>query len=232
MRLRSQMEDDINIINIIEVLSIIDGCQSINEGALDTTKSIVKAIKQILLKKKPLVSKMVDTEKGLMHYLKDIGLGGSKMMYHAFNAYYNKDVKSKEAIKDLAKSVKKEHLIDVLLKLDVLTLHMVTGPLHIIEAVTGWNIVSKIQNKIEPVDKKVKHALKSLDDLKHDLTGEMKTQLLRYTNALRRVFNVGDFQKNNESTVTGDISSPDIKIGDETPMHRRLKRKKKLKKKK
>jgi hypothetical protein len=35
-----------------------------------------------------------------------------------------------------------------------------------------------------------------------------------------------------EETLAGDIASPDIKIGDGTPMHRRLKRKNKLKKKK
>ena len=230
MRLQQHMGDE-GLIMVLEALIVIDECHrvhEINEGVGESVSGFMKKVKGILKKKKPEVSKMVEKEKGLVHYFKDMGIGGAQLMYHAFNAYYNKDQKSKDRVKELSQSVKKEHIIDILLKLDILSLHLVTGPLHIIEAVTGWNVLHNVQNKIEPVQKKIKHALHSLENLKHDLEGEMRVQLLRYTNGLRRVFDIGEFSHIKEETVTADITSPDVKIGD--TVSRRLKKKEKVKK--
>jgi hypothetical protein len=231
MRLQQHIDNnDLGI--IIEAMVIIEECRKvdeINEGVTDSMSKMIKSVKSMLKKKKPEVSKMVEKEKGLIHYFKDLGVGGSQMMYHAFNAYYNKNNESKQRVKELSKSVKKEHVMDVLLKLDVLSLHLVTGPLHILEAVTGWNILHHIKNKVEPVEKRIKTALHALESLKNDLTGDMKTQLLRYTNGLRRVFDVGEFQKIKEETIGADVASPDMVIGE--PVRRRLKTQKgKLKK--
>ena len=197
MRLQSYIKDD-DLMSIIETLIIIDECHKIgklNEGIVDSIASAAKRVKEIITKKKPEVSKLIDKEKGLVGYMKDLGLGGSQLMYHAFNAYYNKNAESKAMVKELSHSVKKEHVVDILLKLDVLSLHLVTGPLHIIEAVTGWGVMHHIKSKLEPVDKKVTSAIQSLESLKDALSGEIKVQMLRYTNALRRVFGVGNYQK-------------------------------------
>jgi len=228
MRLQQHIDD--NLFDIVIMAGIIDECHKIHhldESVGDSISSMIKGVKDILKKRKPVISKYVEKEKGLAHYFKDLGIGGAQLMYHAFNAYYNKDAKSRERVRELASSVKKEHIMDILLKLDVLSLHLVTGPLHIIDAITGWNFLHYIKNKVEPTEKKVKAALHSLDSLKNDLQGELKSQLIRYTNALRRVFGVEGFQKVAEETVAGDVAAPDMKIGE--PVRRHLKTKKSAK---
>jgi gas vesicle protein len=218
---------EVNLVDVLTVMDIINECHMIhhlNESVMDSVKSVSNRIRAIFTKNTDIIQPS-DFEKGLLSYLKDIGIGGTQMLYHAFNVYYNKDQKSREKIRELALSVKKEHIIDILLKLDVLTLHMITGPLHIIEAVTGWGIFHRIKNKIEPLEKKAKEAIHSLEMLKTELDGKMRDQVQRYTNALRRVFGVDGYQKIKEETITGDIAEPDIKIGCD-PVRRRDNKKK------
>jgi hypothetical protein len=193
------------IINIITVLDIIQNCHKvhINEGFMDSVSSMVNKIKGMVTGSD--LVKNFEIEKGLLSYMKDTGIGGSQMLYHAFNAYFNKNEDSKLKIKELSQSVKKEHLIDILMKLDVLTLHFITGPLHMIEAVTGWNILSGIKAKIEPVEKQAKQAVHSLETLSKGLDDKLRSQLQNYANAIRRVFGIGDFKKISETTAIGSI---------------------------
>lgn len=230
MRLSQYINDDVNIIDVMMVLEMIENCHKvdqINEGVLDSISSMYKNIKDMVMKRSDII-KNVEVEKGLISYLKSIGLGGSQMIYHAFNAYFNKSQESREQIKVLSQSVKKEYIVDILMKLDVLTLHLVTGPLHIIEAVTGWNILHVLKMKVEPVTKKAKEAIHTLETLKDSLEGETKKQLQKYANAIRRIFELDGYKKVSEETVTGDIAEPDTLIGDD-PMRRRKKLKKKKK---
>jgi hypothetical protein len=226
-----------NIADVITVLYIMENCNKhhqLNEGFMDNIGSLFTGIKASA-SSNPLIRGM-EIEKGLLSYLKDIGVGGSQMLYYAFQVYYHKDESAKDKIKELTKSVKKEHIIDILMKLDVLTLHLITGPLHIIEAVTGWNILSHIKGKIDSSDKKAKSAIEAIESLGKDLDDKLKSQLQNYANAIRRVFGIGDFQKVSEETVGGDIAMPDKLIGDpndpNAAMTRRNIPKKKKKKKK
>ena len=233
MRLNNYIHGDVNITDVITALYIMENCHKLtqlNEGFMDSVSSLFTGIKSAA-SSNPLVKGM-DIEKGLLHYMKDIGVGGSQMLYHAFNAYYKKDEDSKVRIKELAGSVKKEHIIDILMKLDVLTLHFVTGPLHIIEAVTGWNILSHIKGKIEGADKKAKSAIETIESLAKDLDDKLKSQLQNYANAIRRVFGIGEFQKVSEETVGADVAMPDKLIGDPNDPNAAMTRRNPLRKKK
>ena len=204
--------------NVIVALNIIDRCHRshIDEGVVDSVASMVNKIKGVLSNTE--ISKNFELEKGLLSYIKDVGVGGAQILYHAFNAYYHKNEESKEKIKEISKSVKKEHLIDILMKLDVVTLHLVTGPLHVIEAVTGWGIMGAIKNKIEPVEKQAKQAINSLENLSSGLDAKLKSQFQNYANAIRRVFGIGDFGKVSETTAISTVGwnqGPDNLIGDD-----------------
>lgn len=200
-RLRRITESYEGLTNVMVALEIASGCHNthINEGFMDSVSSMVNKMRGIAK------SADIEVEKGLLSYMKDVGVGGSQMLYHAFNAFYNKNEESKTKIKELSQGVKKEHLIDVLMKLDVLTLHLITGPLHMIEAVTGWNILSHIKAKVEPVEKQAKQAIHSLENLGKSLDSKLKAQVQTYANAIRRVFGLGEFKKINETTAVGNI---------------------------
>jgi len=76
---------------------------------------------------------------GLIRYIAKFTKGAGKLLLAALKG-------DKAKVKELATSISKEELIDFLLKLDTLTLHMFTGPIHIIDAVTGWHIGPNIEH--------------------------------------------------------------------------------------
>lgn len=64
-----------------------------------------------------------------------------------------------ETVKSMAnKEIKKEDVLDFILRLDQATLHILTGPIHSLEALTGWHIwanIKKASEKTKEVTSKV-----------------------------------------------------------------------------
>jgi len=233
---RTYNNEYIDAIILIEGMAFIESCHDniINESVVKSSKEFLSKIGDILNKKvDPVVKKAglhIETKKGLLQYLAAATTGVAKLLYYTVDYYYNKNDKSKEKMIELAKSVKKEDIIDFLLKLDTLTLHLISGPIHQLDALTGTHIWANIKNKTKNVTDIAKEAIKKVEDLKDHLDGRLRQQLQKYANALRRIFNIGEFKKVNEdkdieeTTVGADVASPDIKIGE--PASRYLKRKK------
>lgn len=116
----------------------------INEGKLDS-----------LLHKAGL---HIHKGKGLIQYLMSAGKGIGKMVVAAIKG-------DKEGVKKIAQSIDKGDVLDFLLKLDTATLHLVTGPLHLIDAVTGWHLWAAVKDKAEGAKNiidKIKQALVSV----------------------------------------------------------------------
>jgi len=79
---------------------------------------------------------------GLIEYIFKGAKGLAKMFIAAFKG-------DKEEVKRLAKSIKKKDVLDFLLRLDQATMHLITGPLHMIDALTGWHIWADMADTIE-----------------------------------------------------------------------------------
>ena len=218
---------------LMEMIVIMDQSKSINnldEGVVDSVKDFSNKILNIFNNKivKPVTKTtgmhIDNSKRGILQYLVSMGTNTSKLLYHAVNGYYNNNEESKRKVKEISKSVKKEDVIDFLLKLDTLTLHWFTGPIHMLDALTGTHIWANVESKSKNISDKAKSAIETLEALKNSLEDKFKTQIQKYVNALRRVFGIGDFNKINEETITPDIAEPDIKIGD--TVQRRLKKNK------
>ena len=166
----------------------------LDEGILDKIKD-VKGKTATMLKK---IGIHTSKSKGLIEYLWGFNKGIVKLLYHgmqyASGSPQEKAV-AKDEIKTILKSVTKEQVLDFLYKLDQLTLHTITGPLHALDSITGWHITADIKKKIQPAIAKAKKAIEWLESAKDDLSGKLKTELQKYMNAIRRVFNFGDFGK-------------------------------------
>ena len=200
---------DNDVFNILETIIFIEEYEFLTESIISNIKNKIK----LLIKKAGL---HVKSGEGLIHHLIKASKGISQIIYHSFNAYYNNNKESKEKVKEISKSLKKEDILDFLLKLDMVSLHMVTGPIHIIDALTGMHIWANIKGKVEPAIDRAKKAIESLEELKGHLEGKLKQQVQKYSNALRRVFSIGDMKKYvMEQTLGIDIATPDIKIGDD-----------------
>jgi hypothetical protein len=224
-----------DVLILIEGMAFIEACMdnTINEGVIDSTKGFLNKIGDIFKNKVEPVAKKaglhIETKKGLLQYLSSASTGVAKLLYHAVNYYFNKNEESKKKMIELSKSIKKEDVIDFLLKLDMLTLHLVSGPIHQLDALTGTHIWANIKSKTKNVTDAATDAIKKIESLRDHLEGSLKSQLQKYSNALRRLFGIGDFKKISEGllrdeTIGSDIAEPDIEIGD--PVQKRLKKKK------
>jgi len=96
--------------------------------------------------------------KGILTYIKDFTMGAGKV----FLAMIKGDVKK---AKEILKTVEKEDILDFLYKLDLGTLHLVTGPLHTIDAWTGWDLSIKMKDhmqKASSIFDQIKDALRNV----------------------------------------------------------------------
>ena len=227
-----QYEEAEDMYILLEMMVFIESYDAVNEGIMSDIKNTLKSAFTV----SGLHAKQTD---GIIQQLLKSEKLVSSLMYHAFMSYYqygHDQEKHEQEIKKLMKKIKKENLIDFLLRVDTLTMHLITGPIHTIDALTGTHIWADIKGKVKPAKVRAEKAINSLEDLKGHVEGKLKTQVQKYSNALRRVFNIGGHQKyTNEQTVGSDIASPDIKIGDKAeicPITGKPKKLKKLKKKK
>jgi hypothetical protein len=141
---------DIVTMNILSLVETMDRCNSLNESnAIYMAEGIMKSVKKYLGK----IGLDVEKEsKGIFEYILSFGKGVGRM----FVALLSGDI---DTAKLLLKSIKKEEVVDFLYKLDLATLHLITGPLHLLHGLTGWDILPKIEKKIEKSTKGVMQML-------------------------------------------------------------------------
>lgn len=77
--------------------------------------------------------------KGIVDYIKQFSVGAGKMILAAVK-------KDKKAVKEIANNFDKAELIDFLLKLDMATLHLLSAPIHFINAITGWDLEANLKH--------------------------------------------------------------------------------------
>jgi len=75
----------------------------------------------------------------------------------------------KGAVKEIAGRVSKADVMQFLTNLDMVTLHAITGPIHIIDAVTGWHIGANLKKATSSIVDQIKKAF-----------SEVKTKLSQY----------------------------------------------------
>ena len=90
----------------------------------------------------------------------------------------------------LKKKVSKEELIDFFFKLDVLTLSLLTGPINIIDALMGWNIVATLKSKGKTSDSRIKDAIGDLSKSIETLPDKLKRKVLNNLNKIKKLVNV------------------------------------------
>lgn len=188
----NEIEQD--AMNLLEVAIFFEEFGRLDEGVMDFIKDI-KGKADKMFKKAGFHTSQ---SKGMIQYLYKINKNILVLFYNAMlysTGSESEKMKAKEAINAIKKSVTREEIINFLYKLDMLTLHSFTTPLKVIDALTGWHIAGEVKSKVEPAISKAKKAIEWLESTKDHLTGKLKVQLQKYVNAIRRVFDIGDFKK-------------------------------------
>lgn len=142
----------------------------ITEGIMDVLKMDVKDVAKNLdgLLGKGLGKAGLHRHKGkgLISYVMSAGKGVGKMMLALIKG-------DKETVKELAQSVKKADVVDFLLKLDTVTQHLVTGPIHTLDAITGWHIGANLEHAIKGKDGIIAKIKGAIGTIRGNLSGLM-----------------------------------------------------------
>lgn len=131
----------------------------------------------------------VEKKDGLVQILSRGARDIARMLWHASKYATTKDPESKKIVKEIAsKKVTKEQFLDFLLKLDTLSLHAVTGPIHMIDALVGWHIwpaVKKNMQKVKDAKIRIQKALEELEDRAVLFSRKIRDKILTYVDKVR-----------------------------------------------
>lgn len=188
INLYSHTSDDIRDMEIfIEMSMLVDDNMSLNEAF---NLSVLKSTGKSLLKSIGIHQQK--TGDGLIQVALKSGKLMAEFVYHSLKgAIGNK--KSIDRVKELANTeITKEQFLDFLLKLDMATLHIISGPLHAIDAWTGWHIWANIKTKSEDVVKKAKNAIQNLIDASKNASDDVKNKLKSLMHGIARLFGIED----------------------------------------
>jgi len=126
---------------------------------------------------------------GIIDYLASFTKGVGKLIMAAIS-------KDKEEVKKIASNFKKEEVVDFLLKMDMATMHIVTGPIHFVDAVTGWDLMANIKHAAEGAKDKLKLFYGAMQKVKGIiqavLDGKKKERMLKVANKLE--YNMPDLK--------------------------------------
>jgi len=137
-------------------------------------------------------------EEGLKDFLHKMGIHASKTnglidYFIGFTKNTGKLVlaainNDRAEVKRIAGLLDRATVIDFLLKLDQVTLHLVTGPIHMIDAITGWHIGAAIEATAKKAGTIISDIWKYIKEIKAKIEGNFdKTKakiLLRNLNKL------------------------------------------------
>lgn len=169
------LEGDIE--SLMELAIFMKSYERLDEG---------KWLKQIPKLLSKLGIKVEREGKGILGTLKDSKKEIREFFWHLLKASRGNE-ESKTRVKEMSKGkVEKGDIVDVLVKLDAVTLHMISGPLHIMEYLTGWKI-SGIKKRTETIAARVKGAIESLKTLAQNLKGKEKRKVTNFTAELKRL---------------------------------------------
>ena len=174
---RSTQEKIALMLYMVENDDLINESYNLEKLSEDQEEALFEDIKSWMKK----VGLNFEKKDGLIDYLAQFSIGAGKIILAAIKG-------DKEKVKQIAASLTRAKIVDFLLKLDVITLHIITEPIHIIDAVTGWELMADIERAAFGVSQQVKifhAALKQVkDSVTRMLTGKSRTKTLQYVSKL------------------------------------------------
>ena len=156
---------------------MLENDQMLNESVSD------EALNEAFDKHLSKVGLKLHKSKGILDYIKGFSKGVGKVIFYIIKG-------DQEKAKELLKSIKKEDVLDFFYKLDLGTLHLVTGPLHMIDAWTGWDLSVKMQDhmkKGEGLTDVLKQSIVKLQDAIHKLfQGNKEKRLMSHVEKIKK----------------------------------------------
>lgn len=119
---------------------------------------------------------------GLIDYMMQFSKGAGKLIIAAMKG-------DKEEVKKIASTLDKGKVMDFLFKLDMATMHIVTGPIHLVDAVTGWDLMANLKQVAHGAKNALGDFFKAIEQvsttIKNVVTGKRQQKLLKSVNVLK-----------------------------------------------
>ena len=119
---------------------------------------------------------------GLMQQIKKFSSVAGKMLFYAIK-------NDKEEVKKLSQQITKGDFIKFIINLDMVTLHLLSGPIHFIAAITGWEL-DACTKEMPNVKSIVNKTLDAINTLKQNITslitGKKKEKVLSYVHNIEK----------------------------------------------
>lgn len=126
--------------------------------------------------------------KGIIQTLMKAGKNVAQLFWYAMKATKG-DEQAKLKVKEIAnKEITKKDVVDFLLKLDTLSMHLLTGPIHMIDALTGWHIGVQFEQKTKDIAHRVDRALTHLEKIASEVPKAISKKLHQYISGLKKTF--------------------------------------------
>jgi len=168
-------------ISLIEVYHFMES-DVMNEGIKEWTDKIGKTLQRLNIRK--------GAKRGLLDYLKDAGVGVSKLIWFGIKASRG-DQNARDMIAQMTKKeVDRSEVINFLIRLDVVTLGVISMPIRIIEAITGWDIMGALTTTPEDMKRNAKQAIENLENISRNVADKTKETLKNIINRLKELLNL------------------------------------------
>ena len=172
------------IATILEFVMILDEGNEVilSEARAEDLKSLVGSVS----KKLGFAS---SGRKNLLSLLSSISKNAALTVVYAIQAQAGREGAKEKLQNVLQTSNVKAELLDLVVRADVLTLHLISGPIHMIDALTGYEIADKIREKAEIGGNKVKDAVELIQKSAQSLSDNQKSRRVKKSlNTIRKVF--------------------------------------------
>lgn len=187
MRFKNYIENEKDIKSLIELAMFMEEDVSmINEAEGGIAGKLNSLLGKIGFHASP-------SDTGIIQVLLKGGKNIAQLLWYAMKATTG-DQKAKEKVKEIANTeITKEQVLDFLLKLDMLTLHAVTGPIHMIDALTGWHLgptLKKAAGAAKSIEQRIKTAISNMIDVADEVPDRAGKILSTYATRLKQLFGV------------------------------------------
>jgi hypothetical protein len=177
-KFKEQTEYNESIKECLMALAYMGTLENINESAL-TEVSILTGIADMFGKVETGIDKIgmkLHKGKGVLSYIADFNDAASFLIFAAIKG-------DKDEVLRIAKTFDKAKFIDFLLKLDMLSMHIVTGPIHMIDAITGWDLMANLKAQAVKAENIIDSIEKAIVDLKSKISKLMDTSIADKVNS-------------------------------------------------
>ena len=126
---------------------------------------------------------------GIIQVISRAGKNIGELFWYLLQAQRG-DEAAKIKVKEIAsKKIKKEDIINFILMLDQASLHLLSGPLHTLSAITGIHIEADL-HKIGSTSELIKKAVKELEDASKNLVGKLKDKMVGYVKNIKTIMSL------------------------------------------